>query len=183
LNLRERYLKGRPPKSRMISEDPETRAVGVQNGPRPARRPIADNGEILIRRSAELTLGVREEPMTVTVEKLAKAIEKRMGLPHDESYKMAARVMDYFGFENFIIDNAIDPEDRKLFYALHDAGILRSSWETVLLLSGRNWRIFYWELNESDIDRILGEGEEAQPDEPVYRELPEEAWTHPPPSP
>ena len=117
--------------------------------------------------------------MAVTVEKLARAIEKKMGLPHDEAYAIAARVMDYFGFENFIIDNAINPEDRKLFYALHDAGILRSSWETVLLLSGRNWRIFYWELNEADIDRIVGEGEaESRPDEPVYRGLPEEAWTH-----
>ncbi|TLZ56045.1 MAG: hypothetical protein E6K17_04540 [Methanobacteriota archaeon] len=126
---------------------------------------------------------MRERPMAVTVEKLAKAIEKRMGLPHDEAYRMAARVMDYFGFESFIIDNAIDPQDRKMLYALHDAGILRSSWETVLLLSGRNWRIFYWELNESDIDRIVGEGEEVRPDEPVYRELPEEAWTHSPQAP
>jgi len=115
--------------------------------------------------------------MTVTVEKLAKAIEKRMGLPHDQAYATAARVMDYFGLENFIIDNAIDSEDRKLFYALHDAGLLRSSWETVLLQSGRNWRIFYWELNESDLDRILGE-ERVRPEEPLYKGLPDEAWTH-----
>ena len=127
---------------------------------------------------------LRDARMTVTVEKLAKAIEKRIGLPHDQSYGMAGRVMNYFGFESFIIDNAIDPEDRKMFYTLHDAGILRSSWETVLLLSGRNWRIFYWEMNASDIDRITGEGiEETRRDEPVYRELPEEAWTHSPQSP
>jgi hypothetical protein len=122
--------------------------------------------------------------MAVTVERLAKAIEKRVGQPHDEAYAIATRVMDYFGFESFIIDNAISPEDRKMFYTLHDAGILRSSWETVLLLSGRNWRIFYWEINASDIDRIAGEGEgEARRDEPVYKELPEEAWTHSSPSP
>jgi len=35
LNLRERYLKGRPPKSRMISEDPETGAVGLETDARP----------------------------------------------------------------------------------------------------------------------------------------------------
>jgi len=121
--------------------------------------------------------------MTVTVEKLSKAIEKRIGLPHDQAYGMAGRVMNYFGFESFIIDNAIDPQDRKMFYTLHDAGILRSSWETVLLLSGRNWRIFYWEINAGDIDRITGETEEARPEEPVYRALPEEAWTHSPQSP
>ena len=121
--------------------------------------------------------------MTVTVEQLAKAIERRLARSHDEAYRTAVRVMDYFGFESFIIDNAIDPEDRKMFYTLHDAGILRSSWETVLLLSGRNWRIFYWEINAGDIERIAGETDEARPDEPVYRELPEEAWTHSPPSP
>jgi hypothetical protein len=119
--------------------------------------------------------------VTVTVDKLARAIEKRMGVPRPEGYATATRVMNYFGFESFIIDNAIDAEDRKTFYALHDAGILRSSWETVLLLSGRNWRIFYWELNEGDIDRIVGE-EEARRDEPLYRELPDEAWSHSAPS-
>ncbi len=115
--------------------------------------------------------------MTVTVEKLGRAIEKRIGLPPQEAYAMATRVMNYFGFESFIIDNAIDSEDRKTFYALHDAGLLRSSWETILLLSGRNWRIFYWELNEGDIERIVG-AEEVRRDEPLYRELPDEAWTH-----
>jgi len=116
--------------------------------------------------------------MPVTVENLTKGIEKRMALPHDQAYAIAGRVMDYFGFESFIIDNAINAEDRKTFYSLHDAGLLRSSWETVLLLSGRNWRIFYWEINASDIDRIVGESEEAGRDEPVYKGLPEEAWTH-----
>jgi len=119
--------------------------------------------------------------MTVTVEKLGRAIEKRMGLPRPEAYATATRVMNYFGFESFIIDNAIDSEDRKTFYSLHDAGLLRSSWETILLLSGRNWRIFYWELNEGDIDRIVG-AEEVRRDEPLYRELPDEAWTHSAPS-
>ncbi len=121
--------------------------------------------------------------MTVTLEQLAKAVERRLALSHDEAYGIAGRVMNYFGFESFIIDNAIDPEDRQMFYTLHDAGILRSSWETVLLLSGRNWRIFYWEINAADIDRIAGATEEARPEEPVYRELPEEAWTHSQPTP
>lgn len=115
--------------------------------------------------------------MTVTVDKLARAIEKRMGSPPPEALSMAARVMNYFGFESVIIDNAIDPEDRKTFYALHDAGLLRSSWETVLLQSGRNWRIFYWELNEPDLDRILGE-QRVRSEEPLYKGLPDEAWTH-----
>lgn len=113
----------------------------------------------------------------ITLEKLANAIEKRMGHPRGEARDEAQRVLNYFGFRNVIIDNAIDPMDRKLFYALHDAGLLRSSWETVLLLNGRNWRIFYWELVESDLDRILRE-EEPSEETPVYKTLPDEAWGH-----
>ncbi|MEK6911324.1 MAG: DUF6015 family protein [Candidatus Thermoplasmatota archaeon] len=117
--------------------------------------------------------------MTVTVDKLARAIEKRMGIHRSEAQSVAERVMNYFGFKAFIIDNAVDSEDRKMFYTLHDAALLRSSWETVLLQTGRNWRIFYWELNEPDLDRILGETARRR-EEPLYKELPEEAWTHSP---
>ncbi len=85
--------------------------------------------------------------------------------------------MSYFGFRTEIIDNAIQPEDRKLFYSLHDAGLLQTFWETVPLLDGRNWRIFYWALNERDVDRILA-AEEASPTEPLYNSLPDEAWGH-----
>src|SRR6266540_1706077 len=86
-------------------------------------------------------------------------------------------VMSYFGFRSVIIDNAIEPPDRKVFYALHDAGLLQSFWETMPLLDGRNWRIFYWSLNEADIDRILAEV--PPPEEtPLYKGLPDEAWGH-----
>ena len=44
------------------------------------------------------------------------------------------------------------------------------------LLDGRNWRIFYWSLNEADLDRILAEV--APPEEPLYKALPDEAWGH-----
>lgn len=114
----------------------------------------------------------------ITIDKLARAIEKGLGHPPDQAREEAHRVLNYFGFQTVIIDNMIHPDDRKLFYALHDAGLLRSSWETVLLLSGRNWRIFYWELVEEDLDRALREEEPGT--EPVYKTLPDEAWAHPP---
>lgn len=111
----------------------------------------------------------------ITVRKLADAIERRLGGTGTEALAEARIVMSYFGFRNVIIDNAIEPPDRKVFYALHDAGLLQSFWETVPLLDGRNWRIFYWSLNEGDLDRILAE--RAPPDEPpLYKTLPDEAW-------
>ncbi|OGS49015.1 MAG: hypothetical protein A3K68_01845 [Euryarchaeota archaeon RBG_16_68_13] len=115
-----------------------------------------------------------------TFEKLSRAIVKRLDLPREEAEARAERVLDYFGFRTVIIDNAIQPEDRKLFYDLQDAGLLRSYWEAVLLLSGRTWRIFYWELVAADLDRVLGSEEPVE--EGVYRTLPDEAWGHPPAS-
>lgn len=112
----------------------------------------------------------------ITIRKLAKAIEKRLGLPATEATAQARTVMNYFGFRNVIIDNAIHPDDRKVFYALHDAGLLQSFWETVPLMDGRNWRIFYWSLDERDLDRILQEV--APTEEPLYKRLPDEAWSH-----
>jgi len=113
----------------------------------------------------------------ITREKLARAIELRLGHPHEQAQAEADRVLGYFGFHTVIIDNAIDPDDRKLFYTLHDAKLLRSSIETTPLLDGRNWRIFYWELHESDLDRIVEEASKP-PSTPVYESLPEEAWSH-----
>src|SRR5438552_6128920 len=113
----------------------------------------------------------------ITVQKLAQAIGKRLGGTEAEALAEARTVMSYFGFRSVIIDNAIHPDDRKVFYALHDAGLLQSFWETVPLLDGRNWRIFYWSLNEADLDRILAD-QPATPDEPVDKSLPDEAWGH-----
>src|SRR2546426_874673 len=85
----------------------------------------------------------------ITVQKLAQAIERRLHGTEAEALAEARTILSYFGFRSVIIDNAIEPSDRKVFYALHDAGLLQSFWETVPLLDGRNWRIFYWSLNEA----------------------------------
>jgi hypothetical protein len=115
----------------------------------------------------------------ITVKKLAAGIEKRLGHSPEESLEEARVVMNYFGFTDTIIDNRVEPEDRKLFYALQEVGILHSSWETVPLLDGRHWRIFYWQLDEKTLDR-LARDEETPSEEHVYQTLPDEAWSHPP---
>lgn len=124
---------------------------------------------------------VSAEAQMITVRKLAQAIERHLSHPPEQAEEEARTVLNYFGFQDTIIDNRIEPEDRKLFYALHDVGLLQSSWETVHLLDGRHWRIFYWRLDEDAIEHFAGAAEERH-DEQVYRNLPEEAWAHPPTS-
>src|SRR5207247_9885303 len=111
----------------------------------------------------------------VPVLTVARASGGRLGGTTAQAVNEACTVMSYVGFASQIIDNVIQPEDRKLFYNLADAGLLHTFWETVPLLDGRNWRIFYWSLNDRDIDRILSV-EESRPDDPAYKTRPEEAW-------
>ncbi len=114
----------------------------------------------------------------ITLKKLATGIEKRLGRSPEDALEAARTVMNYFGFRDTIIDNAVDPEDRKLFYALQEVGLLHSYWETVPLLDGRHWRIFYWQLDEKALEQLSRDEESTTED--VYHTLPDEAWTHPP---
>ena len=116
--------------------------------------------------------------MLVTLDRLTTAIETRLHADPREAKSLAYRILNYFGYSDTIIDNLVDQEDRKLFYQLHDAGLLRSSWETILLLTGKSWRIFYWSLNLEEIERVSRPGEAGEPEEPVYDNLPEDAWSH-----
>lgn len=116
----------------------------------------------------------------ITVKKLAIGLEKRLGRTPPEATELARMLLDYFGFRDTIIDNTVEPEDRKLLYELQEAGLVHSYWESVPLLDGRHWRIFYWQLDEAVLDR-LAKDEEA-PTEDLYHELPDEAWSHPPAS-
>ncbi len=111
--------------------------------------------------------------MVLTPETLGSLIERQAGIGSAEALGMAETVLSYFGYGTVIIDNAIDSEDRKLFYRLQDLGLLRSTWETVLLPSGKSWRIFYWELP----DESEAESPQDRPDEGfAYDSLPEEVW-------
>lgn len=116
--------------------------------------------------------------MVITLDRLTQAIGTRLRVEPPEAKSLATRILNYFGYSDTIIDNLVDQEDRKLFYQLHDAGLLRSSWETTLLLSGKAWRIFYWQLNLEEIQRAADEGREGEGKEPLYDRLPDEAWSH-----
>ncbi|MFQ6061068.1 MAG: DUF6015 family protein [Thermoplasmata archaeon] len=113
--------------------------------------------------------------MIVTVDRLKKAIAIRLDLEESEAVGLAERVLSYFGFTNVIIDNVLDSEDRKLFYRLHDAGLLHTYAERLVLPTGRNWRIFYWEISDSEIRNVLRRKKDTS--DTTYSSLPAEYWS------
>ena len=128
------------------------------------------NGGLKMPASGQLDL--------VTLEQLSKAVQIRAGMDAEEADKISEMVLSYFGFEVQVIDNSLDPEDRRIFYMLHDLGLLSSDWEETLIPSGRMWRIYYWQLNVGSIRSVISKKGNLQEQANVYDKLPTEAWEH-----
>ena len=120
----------------------------------------------------------------VTLEDLQMAIANRIGIPEEEAHRDANFVMDIFGFDDRVIDNDLEPEDRQLFYILEEEGMLTTEREETTLYDGREWRTHYW-LFKKDAIKDMSEKEREMRrlkrslpnEEDVYRGLPEELWS------
>jgi hypothetical protein len=108
---------------------------------------------------------------------LTRAIMKRIGVKKEAAEELAIRVLNYFGYGEEVIDNALDQDDRRLFYFLQDVSILKTAWEEAILPSGRTWRIFYWYLNVENIEEFSKEEEVTKQEEGLYEALPQGVWS------
>jgi hypothetical protein len=96
--------------------------------------------------------------------------------------------MDIFGFDDRVIDNVLDPEDRQLFYILEEEGMLTTEREESTLYDGREWRTHYWRLRKDTILRYSKEAngtrryliDKKQPvnvsDDDIYNTIDEDMW-------
>lgn len=120
----------------------------------------------------------------ITIEDLAKAIRNNIdkrGLTEEDAVRMARHVLNFFGFNDRIIDNVLEPEDRDAFYTLEEYGLLLTEREEVTLNDGREWRVHYWRLHKDKIFETVKVAKELEKkkgteDYSVYDELPEEVW-------
>ena len=87
----------------------------------------------------------------ITLDDLSRAIANRVGIGIEEARRDAGFVMDIFGFQDRVIDNVLDPEDRQLFYILEEEGMLTTEREETTLYDGREWRTHYWVIRKDII--------------------------------
>ena len=124
----------------------------------------------------------------ITLDILSKAIANRTGIDYEEARKNASFVLDVFGFNDRVIDNILDYEDRQLFYILEEEGMLGTDHEDTLLYDGREWRTHYWVLKKNTIIKYAkdknGSLRNTISDKPVwdlsalgiYGSLTDDAW-------
>ena len=125
----------------------------------------------------------------ITLDNLTKAIANRIGIDIDEAQRDAGFVLDIFGFDDRVIDNILEPEDRQLFYILEEEGILTTEREVTTLYDGREWRTHYWRLRKDTILRYSREANGKRrylidkkqlvsvSDDDIYDTLDENMWT------
>ena len=125
----------------------------------------------------------------ITLADLSKAIANRVGIGIEEARRDAGFVMDIFGFQDRVIDNVLDPEDRQLFYILEEEGMLNTEREETTLYDGREWRTHYWVIRKDVIlkyakdenKRVRGVLSDRQTiedisDEAIYDALEDDVW-------
>ena len=83
-----------------------------------------------------------------------------------------------------IIDNALEPTDRNLFYMFQDYELLTTESEETTLWDGREWRIHYWKFKEGLREKVLAkmnddeEEEETDPYADLYTDISDIIWRH-----
>ena len=85
---------------------------------------------------------------------------------------IAEHALGFFGFSNRIIDNALEPTDRNLFYQLQDYDLLTTESEETTLWDGREWRIHYWKFKpNAENFANLASGDKDKEDEDPYADI------------
>lgn len=98
----------------------------------------------------------------ITLDIMSKAISNRIGIQKEKSRRIAEFILDLFGYDNRIIDNVLQPEDRQLLYMLEAEGILSTGREEVKLYDGREWLTHYWQLRKRYIVDYAFNGEKQK---------------------
>ncbi len=97
---------------------------------------------------------------------------------------MAEHALGFFGYYDRIIDNALEPTDRNLFYMFQDYELLTTESEETTLWDGREWRIHYWKFKEGLREKVLAKmneeevEEERDPYADLYTDISDRIWRH-----
>ncbi len=104
----------------------------------------------------------------VDLPSLSRAIRRAVGhdgMRREDADAIAGHILNFFGFNERIIDNVLEPDDRDTFYMLEDSGILETERDETTLYDGREWRIHYWMFRKDRILQLAKEEADASPEE------------------
>ncbi len=121
--------------------------------------------------------------MGMTLAQLTAAIQRHIDKDMEKvvAEGMAEHALGFFGFYDRIIDNALEPTDRNLFYIFQDYDLLTTESEETTLWDGREWRIHYWKFKAELAEKAKAYLEDTSDEEEdievnVYEDIPMDIW-------
>ena len=123
--------------------------------------------------------------MGMSLDELTEAIRQHIDpdMAQEVAMGMAEHALGFFGYYNRIIDNALEPTDRNLFYMFQDYDLLTTESEETTLWDGREWRIHYWKFKpdlKEKVAQYLNSRRvelEIDPFADIYGDLGDHAWS------
>ena len=118
----------------------------------------------------------------VTLDDLEKALAFKLdkkGMSQDNIHKLAEYLLNFFGYDDYVSDNKLNPKDRDVFYMLEEEGLLRTLRDEVTIQKGKVWRIHYWVLIKKEILRLAKMKppvEEKEEEYKIYDEISDDLW-------
>ena len=113
--------------------------------------------------------------MGLTLAQLTQAIKSKVDTSMEThvAESIAEHALGFFGFSNRIIDNALEPTDRNMFYQLQDYDLLTTESEETTLWDGREWRIHDWKFkpNAENFANLVMQNEKDKGDEDPYAHI------------
>ncbi len=70
-----------------------------------------------------------------------------------EAANLAEFVMNFFGYNDRILDNYLESGDRNIFYMLEDEGLLHATQQEISIKVGQRWRLNFWVLKTHVIEQ------------------------------
>ena len=78
----------------------------------------------------------KENPSSdvISLETITRALNRKLtkkGIPPENIENIATYLMNFFGFDDYVIDNVLNSKDRDVFYMLEEEGLLKTESDEV----------------------------------------------------
>ncbi len=125
-----------------------------------------------------------ENNQILTPEILAKAIVNALKLrdysmDYNNALEISEHILNFFGFEEQIIENVLENDDREILYFLENLGLVEFRVSTLTTYEGKEWNVSTVHLKDKKIFEFANKEIEAPREieiSEIYEKLPEEAW-------
>lgn len=102
------------------------------------------------------------------------------GVGSEDARAIAEYLLNFFGYTDRVIDNALLPEDRDLFHMLEDIGVLSMQIYETEIAPGKQWHIHYWVLRKKKLkalaETLKVKKKNEKEDESIYSKLSDDVW-------